>query len=70
MRNELARRNFVLEKSFAFAVGISIGANIEDAIAAQSKKDFLSKKSWNNTTARRVDRHNSPFHTPHSTLRP
>src|SRR5512145_1118147 len=70
MRNELARRNIVLEKSFDFAVGIvrtarrlqldrrewvlskqlirsgtSIGANIEEAIAAQSKKDFLSKMS-------------------------
>jgi len=70
MWNELARRNVVLEKSFAFAVGIvktgrrlqldqrewvlskqlirsgaSIGANIEEAIAAQSKKDFLSKMS-------------------------
>ena len=70
MRNESARRNIVLEKSFAFAVGIvktgrrlqldrrewvlskqlirsgtSIGANIEEAIAAQSKKDFLSKMS-------------------------
>ena len=70
MRNESTRRNVVLEKSFAFAVGIvktsrrlqldrrewvlskqlvrsgtSIGANIEEAIAAQSKKDFLSKMS-------------------------
>jgi len=70
MRNELARRNVVLEKSFVFTVGIvktgrrlqldqrewvlskqlirsgtSIGANIEEAIAAQSKKDFLSKMS-------------------------
>jgi four helix bundle protein len=70
MGNESARRNVVLEKSFAFAVGIvktgrrlqldqwewvlskqlirsgtSIGANIEEAIAAQSKKDFLSKMS-------------------------
>jgi four helix bundle protein len=70
MRDESARRNIVLEKSFAFAVGIvktsrrlqleqrewvlskqlirsgtSIGANIEEAIAAQSKKDFLSKMS-------------------------
>ena len=70
MGKELARRNVVLEKSFAFAVGIvktgrrlqleqrewvlskqlirsgtSVGANIEEAIAAQSKKDFLSKMS-------------------------
>ena len=70
MGKELARRNVVLEKSLAFAVGIvktgrrlqleqrewvlskqlirsgtSIGANIEEAIAAQSKKDFLSKMS-------------------------
>ena len=70
MRDESARRNVVLEKSFVFAVGIvktgrclqldrrewvlskqlirsgtSIGANIEEAIAAQSKKDFLSKMS-------------------------
>ena len=70
MRNESTRRNVVLEKSFAFAVGIvktshrlqldrkewvlskqlvrsgtSIGANVEEAIAAQSKKDFLSKMS-------------------------
>jgi four helix bundle protein len=147
MENELARRNVVLEKSFAFAVGIvktgrrlqlgrrewvlskqlirsrtSIGANIEEAIAAQSKKDFLSKMSialkearethyWlrvirdsglaNDTEtethisicqelvsllssitlttrkslgttprAQRVDRHNSTFNTPNSTLRP
>ena len=147
MRNELSRRNVVLEKSFAFAVGIvktgrrlqldrrewvlskqlirsgtSIGANIEEAIAGQSKKDFLSKMSialkearethyWLRvirdsglangveteahilvcqelvrllssitlTTrenlgtvpqVRRVDRHNSTFHTPNSTLRP
>ena len=70
MGKELARRNVVLEKSLAFAVGIvktgrrlqleqrewvlskqlirsgtSIGANIQEAIAAQSKKDFLSKMS-------------------------
>lgn len=70
MRDESARRNVVLEKSFAFAVGIvktgrrlqldrrewvlskqlirsgtSIEANIEEAIAAQSRKDFLSKMS-------------------------
>jgi four helix bundle protein len=147
MRNELARRNVVLEKSFVFAVGIvktgrrlqldrrewvlskqltrsgtSIGANIEEAIAAQSKKDFLSKMSvalkearethyWlrvirdsglanggeaeahipacqelvrllssitlttrenlgTTPRARSVDRHNSTFHTPNSTLRP
>ena len=147
MRNELARGNVVLEKSFVFAVGIvktgrrlqldrrewvlskqlirsgtSIGANIEEAIAAQSKKDFLSKMSialkearethywlrvirdsglangveaeahipayqdlvrllssitlttreYLETTqwARRVDRNNSTFHTPHSTLMP
>jgi len=147
MRNELARRNVVLEKSFVFAVGIvktgrrlqldrrewvlskqlirsgtSIGANIEEAIAAQSKKDFLSKMSialkearethyWlrviraaeltngvevevhipacqelvrllssitlttrenlgTTPRVRSVDRHNSTFHTPNSTLRP
>ena len=146
MRNESARRYVVLEKSFAFAVGIvksgrrlqlartewvlskqlirsgtSIGANIEEAIAAQSKKDFLSKMSialkearethyWlrvirdsgvansveveahipacqelvrllssitlttrdnlgTTQQAQRVDRHNSTFHTPNSTLR-
>ena len=146
MRNESARRNVVLEKSFAFAVGIvktgrrlqleqkewvlskqvirsgtSIGANIEEAIAAQSKKDFLSKMSialkearethyWlrvirdsgvansveveahipacqelirllssitlttrdnlgTTQQAQRVDRHNSTFHTPNSTLK-
>ena len=70
MRNDSTRRNVVLEKSYAFAVGIvitgrrlqlkqrewvlskqlirsgtSVGANIEEAIAAQSKKDFLSKMS-------------------------
>ena len=146
MRNESARRNVVLEKSFAIGVGIvktgrrlqleqkewvlskqvissgtSIGANIEEAIAAQSKKDFLSKMSialkearethyWLRvirdsgvansveveahipacqelirllssitlTTrenlgptpqAQRVNRHNSTFHTPNSTLK-
>ena len=70
MKNELTKRNVVLDKSFAFAVsivkagrrlqldrrewvlskqlirsGTSIGANIEEAVAAQSKKDFLSKMS-------------------------
>jgi four helix bundle protein len=70
MKNESARRNVVLEKSFTFVVcivktgrrlqlgrsewvlskqlirsGTSIGAYIEEAIAAQSKKDFLSKMS-------------------------
>ena len=146
MRNGLARRNVILEKSFVFAVGIvktglrlqldrrewvlskqlirsgtSIGANIEEAMAAQSKKDFLSKMSialkearetyyWlrvirdsglsngveaeahipacqelvrllssitlttrenleTTPRARRVDHHNSTFHTPNSTLR-
>ena len=102
--------------------GTSIGANIEEAIAAQSKKDFLSKMSialkearethyWlrvirdsglangieakahipacqelvrllssitlttrenlgTTLRAQHVDRHNSTFNTPHSTLRP
>jgi four helix bundle protein len=120
-RLQLEQREWVLSKQLIRS-GTSIGANIEEGIAAQSKKDFLSKMSialkearethyWlrvirdsglmngvekeahihechelvrllssitlttrNNlgTTprARRVDRNNSTFHTPHSTLKP
>jgi hypothetical protein len=52
-RLRLDRKEWVLSKQLIRA-GTSIGANIEEAIAAQSKKDFQ----------------NSTFHTPHSTLRP
>jgi four helix bundle protein len=120
-RLQLDRREWVLSKQLIRS-GTSIGANIEEAIAVQSKKDFLSKMSialkearethyWlrvirdsglsngveaethlpacqelvkllssitlttrenleTTQRARRVVRHNSTFHTPHSTLRP
>lgn len=120
-RLQLDRREWVLSKQLIRS-GTSIGANIEEAIAAQSKKDFLSKMSialkearethyWlrviresglandveaeaqlpacqelvrllssitlttrenlgTTPRARPVDRHNSTFHIPNSTLRP
>ena len=120
-RLQLDRKEWVLSKQLIRA-GTSIGANIEEAIAAQSKKDFLSKMSialkearethyWlrvirdsglangveveahipacqelvrllssitlttrenleTTARARRVNRQNSTFHTPHFTLRP
>ena len=43
-RLQLDRKECVLSKQLIRA-GTSIGANIEEAIAAQSKKDFLSKMS-------------------------
>jgi four helix bundle protein len=119
-RLQLEQREWVLSKQLIRS-GTSIGANIEEAIAAQSKKDFLSKMSialkearethyWlriirdsgvandveaeahiplcqqlvrllssitlttrenlgTTTQARRVNHHNSTFHTPNSTLR-
>jgi len=41
--------NIIVEKSFEFAVrqllrsGTSIGANVSEAVQAQSRNDFLSK---------------------------
>jgi four helix bundle protein len=43
-RLQLDRKEWVLSKQLVRA-GTSIGANIEEAIAAQSKKDFLAKMS-------------------------
>ncbi len=43
-RLQLEQREWVLSKQLLRA-GTSIGANVEEAIAAQSKKDFLSKMS-------------------------
>ncbi|HSQ92086.1 MAG TPA: four helix bundle protein [Nitrospiraceae bacterium] len=43
-RLQLDRKEWVLSKQLIRA-GTSIGANIEEAIAAQSKKDFLAKMS-------------------------
>ena len=43
-RLQLDRKEWVLSKQLIRA-GTSIGANIEEAIAAQSKKDFLAKLS-------------------------
>lgn len=43
-RLQLDQREWVLSKQLIRS-GTSIGANIEEAIAAQSKKDFLSKMS-------------------------
>src|SRR5262245_58659383 len=43
-RLQLDRKEWVLSKQLIRS-GTSIGANIEEAIAAQSKKDFLAKMS-------------------------
>ena len=43
-RLQLDRKEWVLSKQLIRA-GTSIGANIEEAMAAQSKKDFLAKMS-------------------------
>jgi four helix bundle protein len=43
-RLQLDRREWVLSKQLVRS-GTAIGANIEEAIAAQSKKDFLAKTS-------------------------
>lgn len=44
-------REFVLSKQL-LRIGTSIGANVEEAIAAQSRKDFLSKMSVASKEAR------------------
>lgn len=45
------QNEFILSKQI-LRCGTSIGANIEEAIAAQSKKDFISKLSIANKEAR------------------
>src|SRR5437764_13594009 len=47
----LAEREFVLSKQLLRS-GTSIGANIEEALAAQSRRDFLSKMSIASKEAR------------------
>ena len=44
-------KEFILSKQL-LCCGTSIGANIEEAIAAQSKKDFISKLSIASKEAR------------------
>ena len=46
-----AQNEYVLSKQILRS-GTSIGANVEEAIAAQSKKDFISKLSIANKEAR------------------
>ena len=46
-----AKKEYVLSKQFLRS-GTSIGANVEEAIAAQSKKDFLHKMSIASKEAR------------------
>lgn len=47
----LERKEFVMSKQLLKA-GTSIGANVEEAIAAQSRKDFVSKMSIASKEAR------------------
>ena len=52
---EMIKRNeFVLSKQIVRS-GTSIGANIEEAIAAQSRKDFISKMSISSKEARETN---------------
>ncbi|WP_079241525.1 four helix bundle protein [Chryseobacterium indologenes] len=46
-----SQKKFILSKQILRS-GTSIGANVEEAIAAQSKKDFISKLSIANKEAR------------------
>lgn len=46
-----ARRNYVLARQLLKS-GTSIGANVEEAIAGQSKRDFISKMSIASKEAR------------------
>ncbi|MDP9955703.1 four helix bundle protein [Epilithonimonas hungarica] len=46
-----SQNEFILSKQI-LRCGASIGANVEEAIAAQSKKDFISKLSIANKEAR------------------
>lgn len=46
-----SQNEFILSKQILRS-GTSIGANVEEAIAAQSKKDFISKLSIANKEAR------------------
>ena len=46
-----AEREYVISKQLLRS-GTSIGANVEDAVAAQSRKDFLSKMSIASKEAR------------------
>ena len=44
-------KEFILSKQF-LRLGTSVGANVEEAIAAQSRKDFISKMTIANKEAR------------------
>jgi len=50
-RQLVAEKEYVISKQLLKS-GTSIGANVEEAIAAQSKKDFLSKMSIASKEAR------------------
>lgn len=47
----LSKKEFILSKQLLRS-GTSIGANVEEAIAAQSRKDFISKMSIASKEAR------------------
>ena len=49
-----SQNEYVLSKQILRS-GTSIGANVEEAIAAQSKKDFISKLSIANKEARKTN---------------
>ena len=52
---EMMNQNeFVLSKQIVRS-GTSIGANVEEAIAAQSRKDFISKMSIASKEAREIN---------------
>jgi four helix bundle protein len=49
---QLKKENEYIVSKQLFRCGTSIGANVEEAIAAQSKKDFINKISIANKEAR------------------
>ena len=52
---EMMKRNeFILSKQIVRA-GTSIGANIEESVAAQSRKDFISKMAISSKEARETN---------------
>jgi four helix bundle protein len=48
------RKEFILSKQLVRS-GTSIGANVEEAIAAQSRKDFISKMAISSKEARETN---------------
>ena len=50
----ISQNEFILSKQIVRS-GTSIGANVEEAIAAQSRKDFISKMSISSKEAREAN---------------